>query len=849
MNQAANSTEERGADLAQAFVQNTFGTFSTRAAEGSRFPEMYSVGTEERTNCAENGFDSEAPNPHSLLCGTSSPEAMVAASLGNYKPPTGPLPPPIMHLWAPPSTSTLYILMLDRSSQMDAGWRWRNLHTALARFLDDLPNGDRVAVITFDRSAQIKLSPVVLTSSNRAGIHGRIPGKPGGETRSCLHCALKKAAKVAEGETGKTKSILVTATSESVVRRQPAVGELAVILLGGLAGNPFAETSGHTSLYSVADEGGNSNEDIYDLLSLIRGAERRSVKFFSERLQVKSNSSANGKFTVEAGLRSQMTVTSTSTMTEDIEEFTLTSPSGKMFQFPVVANGGIGFHLANELAEEGIWSWHLKMMALTEEPVVPVRVAAYAGTSEEGTQLNGWWAQAREGEGAVRIFARLTSGSAPVTGARVVALVELPGGNTVEVELGDDGADNPDVMEGDGIYSGYFFHWAEVGGWYSLRLKAEGEAGTSTAHIEAWDFSKVCGTAISRTKDVPTGPFTRHSAAESLYTTSGAVYMIRQGVPAMKDIYPPSRITNLRVEGAGENLTLSWNAPGGDLTEGRADKYEVRWSPVRSNLLLPRGGNQVVEGVGQPAAFGEEESLELVVPHTNTVLYYAVLAKDSEGNSGRISNIVPVFLFEEPKEESPLPSLQAAPSSLPLPPLTANLWVFVLAGSLGGVGLIVLLSVICFLRRTRKKQLREKSPQLAYLTEEAPYYLATPEPREPKLSALPPVSWTFQHAEAQYPTSSSCYTSSASSDTSSDRDIKQESGGIDRDSITQHSLRFSVEVESVESPQSRLSVDRDSLMVDRESLRLGRENLRHTPDCLSHLGAQQQKMKRRESFV
>jgi len=145
-----------------------------------------------------------------------------------------------MHLWAPPSTSTLYILMLDRSSQMEAGYRWRNLHTALARFLDDLPNGDRVAVITFDRSAQIKLSPVVLTSSNRAGIHGRIPGKPGGETRSCLHCALKKAAKVAEGDTGKTKSILVTATSESAVRRRPAVGELAVILLGGAAGNPFA---------------------------------------------------------------------------------------------------------------------------------------------------------------------------------------------------------------------------------------------------------------------------------------------------------------------------------------------------------------------------------------------------------------------------------------------------------------------------------------------------------------------------------------------------------------------------------------------------------------------------------
>ena len=851
--QVENSTDRRAVELGEALVQNAFGTFSTKGLEGSsRFPELYSVGTEERTNCAENGFESEAPSPQSLLCGDISPETMVAARLGNYKAPTGLIQPPQLQIWAPSSTSTLYILMLDRSSQMEAGFRWRNLHTALARFLDDLPNGDRVAVVTFDRSAHLKLAPVVLTSTNRAGIHGRIPGKPGGETRSCLQCALKKAAKVAEQSSGNTKSILITAAgSESVVRRQPAVGELAVILLGGAAGNPFAEAPGHTLLYSVADEGGNSNEDIYDLLSLITGAERRSVKFFSERLQVKSNSSANGKFTVEAGLRTRMMVTSTTIMTEDIEEFTLTSPSGKMFQFPVVENGGIGFHFPREDVEEGIWSWHVKMMALTVEPVVPLRVAAYASTSEEeGTKLEGWWADAREGEGAVRIFARLTYGLAPVKEAKVVALVGLPGGEQVEVELVDDGGDNPDVMEGDGIYSGYFFHWAEVGGWYSLRLKAEGKASTSTAHIESWDFSKVCGSAISRTKEVPTGPFTRHSVARSLYTTSGAVYVIRQGVPAMKDIYPPSRITNLRVEGTGENLTLTWTAPGGDLTKGQADKYDIRWSLVRSDLLLPGGGNLLVEGVDKPALFGEEESLELAVPLTNTVLYYAVLAKDEEGNSGRVSNIVSVFVHEDPKEESPLPSLQAAPSSLPLPPLTANLWVFVLAGSLGGVGLIVLISVICFIRRTRNKQLREKSPQLAYLTEDAPYYLATPpEPREPKLSALPPVSWTFQHAEPQYPTSSSCYTSSASSDTSSDRDLKQESSGVDRDSITQHSLRFSVEVESVESPQSRLSVDRDSLMVDRESLRLGRENLRHTPDCLSHLGAHQQKMKRRESFV
>ena len=860
---ATNLTLEHGKELATSLTQATFGTFQTVGQEGSaRYPESYSLGKEQMSSCGQGSYDREAPTPQNLLCEEQSPDEIVRAAL---PPPMaaapGPPQPPVVTFWTPASTATLYILLLDRSNSMDINRRWRNLHNALALFLDNLPNGDSVAVITFDRTAKTNLSPILLTSSNRAGVHGRIPGKPGVESKACLQCALKRAAKLAEGYSGRTQGILVTANTDAVLRR--ANLPTAVLLLGGAQGNPFTEMP-LAKVYSLPEQSGNTNEDIYNILSLIHGT--KHIKFFTEQVEVESNSSAEGKFTVEEGLRSALSVTSTTTMTEDIEEFTLTSPSGQLFQFPVVKSGSVGFTYPLQEAEEGIWSWRVKLTPLTLDPSVPVRVSAYAKSSRAGLELEGWWGEVMEGEGAaVRLYARLTWSSMPVTGARVTAIVNLPDGGTVEVELTDDGATNPDMMEGDSIYSGYFFQYAEVGGWYSLQLTAESIAGTSTAQLEGWAESPVCGNMVAETKLVPTGPFTRHAAAASLHSSSGAVYVIREGVPARKDAYPPSRVTDLRVEGEAANLSLVWTAPGGDFTQGRVETYSVRWAEGRDQLLKNfwEQGKEVDEEVGEPEMAGKLESLDLAVLRTNSQLYYALVATDREGHTSHVSNIVSVFVPEELQEEA-APRLSPSPSSLPLAPLTANLWVFILSGSLGGVGLIVLLSVICFVRRSRRK---ERLPKLAYLTEEAPYYLATPEPRDTKPSlVLPPVSWTFQHSEAPYTASSSSYSSSASSDTSSNRDLKAESGGLDRDSITQNSLRFSVDVGSGDSPQSRLSVDRDSVLrlgvdrerpgVDRERLGVDRERLSHNlsphgrqqSDCLTSLG-QQQKMKRRESFV
>ena len=46
------------------------------------------------------------------------------------------------------------------------------------RFITELSAGDELGILTFsDKLAKINLEPTIVTSSNKEGLHGRVPGK------------------------------------------------------------------------------------------------------------------------------------------------------------------------------------------------------------------------------------------------------------------------------------------------------------------------------------------------------------------------------------------------------------------------------------------------------------------------------------------------------------------------------------------------------------------------------------------------------------------------------------------------------------------------------------------------
>ena len=74
--------------------------------------------------------------------------------------------------------SNRYVLLLDRTSRMEVNGRWTTVKRAFFRFINNLPVGSELSIISFDsHEAVVNLPPTVVTDSNREGLHGRIPRK------------------------------------------------------------------------------------------------------------------------------------------------------------------------------------------------------------------------------------------------------------------------------------------------------------------------------------------------------------------------------------------------------------------------------------------------------------------------------------------------------------------------------------------------------------------------------------------------------------------------------------------------------------------------------------------------
>ena len=72
--------------------------------------------------------------------------------------------------------SNRYVLLLDRTPAMET--RWTAVKRAFFRFINNLPVGSELSIISFDADeATVNLPPTVVTDSNREGLHGRIPRK------------------------------------------------------------------------------------------------------------------------------------------------------------------------------------------------------------------------------------------------------------------------------------------------------------------------------------------------------------------------------------------------------------------------------------------------------------------------------------------------------------------------------------------------------------------------------------------------------------------------------------------------------------------------------------------------
>uniref|UniRef100_A0A8C8RCH7 Chloride channel accessory 2 n=1 Tax=Pelusios castaneus TaxID=367368 RepID=A0A8C8RCH7_9SAUR len=301
------------------------------------------------------------------------------------------------------------------------------------------------------------------------------------------------------------------------------------------------------------------------------------------------------------------------------------------------------------------------------------------------------------------VYARVSQGLSPVLGANVTAIIKPENGNSVILELLDNGAGS-DIVKNDGVYSKYFYSFSENG---RYNLKVHVQRANKTVRLQPtvpWSHSMYMPGYIENGKIQMNPPRPSITSNEDIQSTVGGFSRTASGgsfivsaIPTRPyiDVFPPCKITDLDAKTADDTVILSWTASGDDLDEGQAASYEIRTSesplelrdnfdnaiPVNTSTLTPQRAGYKEIFLFKPEAFAAENI---------TTIYVAVRAIDKSSLCSDISNIA-----------------QAVKLVPPMDYLTANAEYNVSTIVLLGCGLLtaiclIISAIICALKKKNK---------------------------------------------------------------------------------------------------------------------------------------------------
>uniref|UniRef100_A0A8C6G9U7 Chloride channel accessory 4A n=1 Tax=Mus spicilegus TaxID=10103 RepID=A0A8C6G9U7_MUSSI len=355
-------------------------------------------------------------------------------------------------------------------------------------------------------------------------------------------------------------------------------------------------------------------------------------------------------------------------------------------------------------AQVGVWTYNLEAKENSE--ILTITVTSRAANSsvppisvnaKVNTDTNTF-------PSPMIVYAEVLQGYTPIIGARVTATIESNSGKTEELVLLDNGA-GADAFKDDGVYSRFFTAYS-VNGRYSLKVRADGGRNSArrslrhpssrAAYIPGW---VVDGEIQGNPPRLETTEATQPVMEDFSRTASGGAFVM-SNVPIgpLPDVYPPNRITDLQATLDGEEISLTWTAPGDDYDVGRVQQYIIRTSKniieLRDNFnnsprvdttnLTPKEANSEETFAFKPENITEENA---------TYIFIAIESVDKSSLSSGPSNIAQVALFTPQAEPDP----DESPSSSGVSVATIVLSV------LGALVLVCIIvgTTICILKNKR----------------------------------------------------------------------------------------------------------------------------------------------------
>jgi len=613
-----------------------------------------------------------------------------------------------------------YVLVLDQTDNKD---HWVNIKRALYRFIDLIPEGSVLSIITVGETASVALPPTVVTEGKREGLHGRIPRRGVEHLEACLECGVELAIKTLGDDGGNI--VIVTAANTSQHAQPVNLDKHRLFTITytrrDLPGSN-STNEGFTYAAYEADTQDNPSSSLTEVfIDVVNSVETNQVQkiFESEH----DEHEFSGTFYVEENTRTEVTVTLSIDDEQKIESFEVKDPSGQRNIFSKFEDGLVIFRFPGK-SESGIWTFSAKLYSDTALPVHKMIVDVTARSEGNGVTVTTMGAVTADKDHNPIILVNINQGGNPVVGASVTAQLSGPGGNII-LALQDTGLGYPDLTHGDGVYSAYVPVFARYAGYHEIKIRAENSGNTLVYKQDTSKPStKCCGSRMVSSIGEPTGKFYRF--------VTGPSFFINKTNFLQKDLTPPSRISDFRILSTNTTMlriNFTWTAPGGDLDAGQVEKYEIRCHPNPDQLSETNFGEKgILVHPTHPvitAAYQANQTAEAGIPWTNQMFYYAIVSFDGAGNRSPVSNLVSVLIAEQVTTTTPPPASLTHSLEQDLR-LGSESWlldkkqIYLIAGIGGGVLLVITIFVIIMLIKAKKEQHKKKKEVLD--TYEAGFY-------------------------------------------------------------------------------------------------------------------------------
>nr|XP_020019455.1 calcium-activated chloride channel regulator 4-like [Castor canadensis] len=505
-----------------------------------------------------------------------------------------------------------------------------------------------------------------------------------------------------DGEDSTAGSCVETVKQSGVILHLLALGPdaaIAVIQMSDITGGKHlyatdtAENNGLIDAFgSLTSENANPTQKALQLES--KGSTLNSDSWMNDTVIIDSTVGKDTFFQV--------------TWSKQPPKISLWNPSGTpVTNFIVDTASKMAYLTIPGTAQVGIWTYHLQAKADSEILTMTVTSRAASSSVPPITVNAKMNKNSNSFPNPMIVYAEVLQGYIPIIGASVTAIIESNSGKSKVLELLDNGA-GADAFKNDGVYSRYFTAYSDNGR-YSLKVRAHGGTNSARQSLQhpANRAAFIPGWIVNgEIKRNPPRPETddAQTVLESFSRTATGDAFVMSDVPSgpLPDLFPPSQITDLHATLDGDNINLTWTAPGDDFDVGIVQEYIIRISgniidlrdnfddalQVNTSDLVPREANSEETFVFKPGKISEENA---------THIFIAIQSVDESNLTSKSSNIAQVALFVPQGDPSPDPNYPS-PGSNPSSGVNITTLVLLVVGAVVVVTIIVS-ATICFLNK------------------------------------------------------------------------------------------------------------------------------------------------------